>query len=346
MGGSAGMDETSALGEAGSAEGLPGRFGIVVVHRSASPYLEVCLQQARRCNPGVPIVLAGDASNAAMAVDRFVAIDGLPRSREQERFLQDYRHHSPSQSLEWERFCIERWFVLLAVMHHEGLEQALALDSDVLLFCDARQEARRCSRHAVALSHWDDERALPHCTFILDRGALEEFCRHVSRTYASEGLLAELKRRNSKRHGRHWISDMSLWRAWCRSTAHPVLIRERLPAGDTAYDSCIEHVGGFEAVRPLPLVVRPWKRLVFEHGRAYGFRRHTGQRVRLHCVHYHGRFKVLMARHAQAQPDGLGAALLLLRLKLAALPQKLARLLSSRLRHRAALSRVRPGPAP
>lgn len=331
---------------AGAGEGLSGHFGIVVVHRSASPYLAVCLQQARRCNPGVPIVLAGDASNEGLAVDRFVAIDALPRSAAHRRFLQDYRHHSPSQSLEWERFCIERWFVLLAVMEREGLDQVLALDSDVLLFCDARQEALRCSRYAVALSHWDEQRALPHCTYIQARAALEEFCREVSRTYASDSRLEELKARNGKQHGRHWISDMSLWRAWCRSTGHAVLIRERLPADDTLYDSCIEHVRGFEAVRPLPLLVRPWKRLVFEQGQAYGFRRANGQRVRLLCVHYHGRFKVLMARHAQGQSDGLVAGLLLLRLKLAALPLKLARLLGSRLRWPPAFRSDRSAPAP
>ncbi|MBE9173635.1 hypothetical protein IQ216_11300 [Cyanobium sp. LEGE 06143] len=331
---------------AAAGQGLSGRFGIVVVHRSASAYLAVCLQQARRCNPGVPIVLAGDASNEALAVDRFVAIDALPRSDAHRRFLQDYRHHSPSQSLEWERFCIERWFVLLAVMEREGLDQVLALDSDVLLFCDARQEALRCSRYAVALSHWDEQRALPHCTYIQARAALEEFCREVSRTYASGSHLAELMARNSKQHGRHWISDMSLWRAWCRSTGHAVLIRERLPADDALYDSCIEHVRGFEAVRPLPLLVRPWKRLVFEQGQAYGFRRANGQRVRLLCVHYHGRFKVLMARHARGQRDGLLAGLLLLRLKLADLPRKLARLLGSRLRRPPALRRDRSAPAP
>ncbi|SBO42464.1 hypothetical protein [Cyanobium sp. NIES-981] len=302
-----------------------GRFGIVVVHRSASPYLAVCLQQARRTNPGVPIVLAGDASNAGIAVDRFVAIDSLPRSPGYERFLRDYRHHSPSQSLLWERFCIERWFVLLAVMEREGLDRVLALDSDVLLFCDAAEEAMRCSAYAVALNHWDQHRALPHCTFIQQREALEEFCSLVSATYASEASLETLKRRNQKKLGRHWISDMSLWHAWTLATDRPVLIRERLGTDGAIYDSCIEHIRGFEAVNPLPLLVRPWKRLVFENGCAYAFRRDNGQRLRLLCVHYHGRFKALMARHARGQADGLGAALVLLRLKLAALPLKVIR---------------------
>ncbi|EDY37150.1 conserved hypothetical protein [Cyanobium sp. PCC 7001] len=300
-------------------------FGIVVVHRSASPYLAVCLEQARRCNPHVPVVLAGDASNAAFAVDRFVAIDQLPRSAAHTQFLRCYRHYSPSQSLLWERFCIERWFVVLAVMELEGFERVLALDSDVLLFCDAAEEAQRCAAYAVALNHWDGQRALPHCTFIQRREALEEFCALVSATYASEHRLEELKQRNQKRLGRHWISDMSLWHAWAMTTARPVLIRERLGEEPAIYDSCIEHVRGFEAVNPLPLLVRPWKRLVFEQGRAYGFRRHDGRRVRLLCVHYHGRFKALMGRHARGQADGLVAALVLLRLKLAELPLKALR---------------------
>ena len=311
----------------------PSDLAIVVVHRSASPYLAVCLEQARRWNPHVPVVLAGDASNAAFSVDRFVAIDQLPRSAAHSRFLQCYRHYSPSQSLFWERFCIERWFVLLAVMEQEGFERVLALDSDVLLFCDAAEEAQRCASFAVVLNQWDRQRALPHCTFIQHREALEEFCGLVSATYASEKRLEALKQRNQKKLGRHWISDMSLWHAWAMATDRPVLIRERLGQDAAIYDSCIEHIRGFEAVNPLPLLVRPWKRLAFEQGRAYGFRQDGGQRVRLLCVHYHGRFKALMGRHARGQTDGLGAALVLLRLKLAELPLKAMRNWRSYLRH-------------
>lgn len=149
--------------------------------------------------------------------------------------------------------------------------------------------------------------------------------------------MEELKRRNQKKLGRHWISDMSLWHAWARDTRRPVLIRDRLPAEGAIYDSCIEHIRGFEAVNPLPLLVRPWKRLVFDQGRAYAFRKDNGQRRRLLCVHYHGRFKALMARHARGQADSLGAALLLLRLKLAALPEK------ARRAWRGYAQRLRPG---
>ncbi|MFQ6537378.1 MULTISPECIES: hypothetical protein [Aphanothece] len=300
-------------------------FGIVVVHRSPSPYLAVCLRQAKLWNPHCPVVLAGDASNRSMAVDRFIAIDALERTPAHSSFLSDYRHYSPWQSQDWERFCIERWFVVLAVMRREGWDHCLALDSDVLLFCDAASESRDSRSAAVVLSRWDAQRALPHCTYINQRGALEAFCDHIAATYRSESRLTALKARNQKKLDRYWISDMSLWQDWAERTSHRVQIRDPLPTAGAAYDSCIETVEGFQRSNPLPLLVRPWKRIVFRQGRPLAFRRQDGRPLALNCVHYHGRFKALMERHARGRNDGLVAGLILLREKLKAYPPKLRR---------------------
>lgn len=298
-------------------------FAIVVVHRFARGYLASCLEQAKCCNPKTPVILVGDLSNQSMSSDRFIAIDSLTETEEHHRFLKTYQHHSPWHSHNWERFCIERWFVVLAVMRQENLTRCLALDSDVLLFCDAEQESRTSQNAAVVFSEWDPCRVLPHCTYINERSALEEFCNYIVAAYGCESRLADLKKNNQKSLDRYWISDMSLWHAWASETKHSIQIRERAAQGQAIYDDCIESVNGFETSNPLPLLVRPWKRIAFINGLPFAFRRQTGEPVALRCIHYHGRFKALMERHSKKQCDGLIAALIILKIKCQDYPAKL-----------------------
>ncbi|HEX8385961.1 MAG TPA: hypothetical protein VF576_07240 [Rubricoccaceae bacterium] len=157
----------------------------VFVHDGYSPYLEFSLRQARAADPDADIVLLGDASNDRFPFVRhvdgasgtYLAAGGPLRER--------YRHLSTNRRA-FELICFERWFRLQALFDAEGWEDALVLDSDVMLYATeaeiretwlegktlavdrpVEQEPFRWLTSA-GISYWTRASLDAFCTFILD----------------------------------------------------------------------------------------------------------------------------------------------------------------------------------
>lgn len=299
---------------------------VILVHQGFQPYVEVSLARAAASNPRSRLVLLGDDSNARVRHAEHVPCADPSLQADLAAFHATYRHLATSRGDAFERLCIARWLLVRNFMRREGLDACLVIDSDVLLFCDATVEARRFRHAAMTFGRWDAVRLVPHCNFISRRDALESFCEHVLRVYREPALLHELAMRNMKRFQRTWVSDMSLFHDWAARSGVPVGILDDTLRDGVGYDVCIDTVAGFVPTSFLPGVLRPWKQITYRDGVPYA---HTldGREILMKCLHFHGPFKPLMARHAAAVPDDWRAAAMMLGDRCRALPKRL-RLLS------------------
>jgi len=304
-------------GARSSADGIP----IIVVHQGWKPYLETCLRTAARCRGLGRLVLIGDSANGAIGIGEHHDLDDPSLTTGLEDFRAVYQHHSSSKTEGFERFCLERWFLVRNFMRRERLDHCLVIDSDVLLFCDVAEEAARFRDAAMTFSRWDAVRLVPHCNFVGCRGAIESFCDYVMNVYRISEQLEAVKAKNGKKFSRHWVSDMSLFHEWSSRGEFPIGMLEHAVRDGIGYDDCIDRQGGFCLRSPMPGLLRPWKRIEYRDGVPHARHRRAGA-VPMKCLHFHGAFKDLMDRHASGLTDDYRAAAIMLRRKFASLPKK------------------------
>ena len=269
-------------------------FPVVLVHLGNPPYLEYCLRQIRKFNPETPLYLLGDESNDVFdfVIHRHLTDPGL--SIDIDRFRTIYQHYS-NFDVHWERLCMERWLFIRNLLRQENLPGCLAIDSDVLLFCNIDEETRRFRDYAMTFAHWDANRNLVHCNFIQNRTALDSFCDYLFQVYEDATMMARVKKENSKSHGRFWISDMSLFGDWNRQTDFPTLFFEDCYDDEICFDRSLDNREYFQSQFYFP-GLRRYKKIRFVEGCPYG-RLKDGRSVPLKCIHYHGHFKFLMSDH-------------------------------------------------
>jgi len=300
-----------------NAEGIP----IVVVHRGWKPYLGFCLQRAAACRRQGRLVLLGDDASAHVTNAEHRRIDDAALQDDVAEFRSLYRHCASALKERFEQFCIERWFLVRNLMRRERFDRCLAIDSDVLLFCDVAEESARFRDVAMTFARWDAVRLLPHCNFIGCREAIESFCDYVLEVYRTPAALEAVKAANAKRPSRHWVSDMPLFHAWSLRGEFPLGSLEATARHGVGYDDCIDRVAGFRPRSFLPGVLRPWKWIEHRDGVPYARHLRNGD-VPMKCLHFHGAMKDLMARHARGSTDDWRAGGIMLRRKLANIHSK------------------------
>lgn len=294
---------------------------IIVVHNGSPAYLKASLQKASESNAGGRVILLGDESNASIGIGEHHRHRDESLQADIPEFHALYQHLSSSQGFDFERFCIERWFLVRNFMRREQLSRCLVIDSDVLLFCDVPAESERLQNFAMTFGRWDAVRNLPHCNFIGCLQGIESFCDYVLETYRDPERLTRLKNANHKKLNQFWISDMSLFYDWASQGAFPIAMIDE-PHEHGAFDSAIDSTGGYLRSGYLPGLIRQWKKIEFREGRPYAFLQADGQPVRMKCLHYHGVFKMLMETHARGKSENWSAAMTMLRQKLRRLPGK------------------------
>ncbi|MEM0964720.1 MAG: hypothetical protein AAGJ81_01040 [Verrucomicrobiota bacterium] len=112
-------------------------WSIVLIHNGHQKYLRYNLDLLSRLIPDSDIFLAGNDSNKEIAEEFgqciWVSIDTLVAAdTSYEAFVQNYKHFSINH-LRYERFCFERWFILLNLAKHYRLQNFLYLDTDNFL---------------------------------------------------------------------------------------------------------------------------------------------------------------------------------------------------------------------
>lgn len=110
-----------------------------MIHRGAAPYLRPNIERVLAVIPNCNFWLIGDEKNRATAeelkinFERYDKFSGIPDS--------DFVNYSPAPWKQWsrfrfEKFCIDRWIILHKFMENRGIQEALYLDSDVLVLSD------------------------------------------------------------------------------------------------------------------------------------------------------------------------------------------------------------------
>ncbi len=106
---------------------------VLIAHTGYSPYLEFTLRQAVERAGREGVVFLGDRSNDRFPFIHHVDGDAPVFQKAAAEIGAVYRHMSTNTSA-FELAAIQRWFRLHALMEREGLDRALVLDSDVLLY--------------------------------------------------------------------------------------------------------------------------------------------------------------------------------------------------------------------
>ena len=162
-------------------------MAIVFVHRGYSPYMEFTLRQARAADPEAEVLLLGDPENDRFAFVTHVDTTAAPYASAAAELGAAYRHLSTNR-VAFERFCFERWFVLQAAMRARGLDRALVLDTDVLLYAtEAEVVASHVGERPVGIGIPEVQEPFvwvgaPHASY-WTRGAVDAFCAFVLDAY-------------------------------------------------------------------------------------------------------------------------------------------------------------------
>lgn len=293
---------------------------VLITHLGSSPYLEICVRRAMKAANRV--VLLGDEQNADLGIGEHHLVTDPSLQDGIGEFRSAYQHWSRSQKVDFERFCIERWFLIRNFLRRENLDGCLAIDSDVLLFGNVAEESMRFSAYSMTLGRWDSVRAVPHCNFLRGREAIEDFCSYVMDVYSNSGKLNQLAVINRKKFKSAWISDMSLLASWGASSRFPIGYLENTVAEGVGFDSCLDDIRTYVGRRFLPGVLKPWKRITFRDGVPYATIRSNGLTIPMKCIHYHGRMKILMDRHDRCVAEDWSIVFRMLARKLMGLRSK------------------------
>lgn len=293
---------------------------VLITHRGVSQYLEICVRRAAKASARV--VLLGDDSNANIGIGEHHLLTDPTLQVDLEEFRTIYKHWSRSQGLDYERFCMERWFLIRNFLRRENLDGCLAIDSDVLLFGKVAEESLRFSSYAMTFGCWDAVRVVPHCNFIRGREAIEDFCRFLLDIYRNPAHLQRLADINRKKFKSAWISDMSLLASWGARCRFPIGYLENTVADGVGFDSCLDDTKIYQGCGFLPGLLKQWKRLEFRDGVPYATIRSNRLTVPMKCIHYHGAMKLLMERHDRAQTDDWSTAAMMLASKFHRYPGK------------------------
>ena len=169
---------------------------IIIFHRNWSWYLPYVLHQARATCPRSEVLLIGEVAVPGFPL---LPLNSFVNSKRANAFQRCYQHMS-TNSEAYELFCYLRWFYLLDYMEARGLERALHLDSDFLLYGSMEELARS---HPVDAGQSGfsipDE---PHESLVwLASGhialftveALRRFCDFAAATFTEERWLSQYR---------------------------------------------------------------------------------------------------------------------------------------------------------
>lgn len=175
---------------------------IVIIHRGDDDYLTYSLQQAKRSNPHSPVYLIGNGGNRRHAVNGIIhemIDDYMPAASEMTRVYK-HIHFMP---YEYNLFCFQRWFILLAFMERHQIPKCCYIDTDVMLFTDVNHP--RFENFTMEFV-W---------TNFVDRQKLELYCEFMKSHFANPIAFAQvvqytMRRKEHVRFNQPLITDMVL----------------------------------------------------------------------------------------------------------------------------------------
>ncbi|CAK0769464.1 hypothetical protein CCP4SC76_5180029 [Gammaproteobacteria bacterium] len=197
----------------------------------------------------------------------------------------------------FERWCIERWFILQSFLKAERIERCFTLDSDVLLFCDVQKEAERFAKFDYTIAgHYN------WCQgFINKLQVLEVFCEMTSEVYSRSTALwllicdyLNLFRPNTPVGN---LSDMMLLRLFVEHVAgkHGLCYEDlsRVIEGSCYCTNITLPIPNVE-MSVEHATVNPTKKITWINAFPYGKLMESGDFVRFNSLHFWSGYKALM----------------------------------------------------
>lgn len=268
---------------------------VIIGHAGYSPYLEFTLRQARAHVPADGLFFLGDASNDCFDFLTFAHGARPDLQRAADRIARVYEHRS-TNTRAFELSAFQRWFRVQALMEAEGLDDALVLDSDVLLYSSAAALAERFGGYEVALSTPHDEDGWQwvssgHSAY-WTTVRLGECCAFIEQMYGQGESRDRIdaKWRHHQRAGMSGgVCDMTAFFLY-RGTLPPEIVSNTAGVmGDATFDHgigwSINLTEGEYRMRSGMKAVE-WKA-----GRPYVFNEALGHDVRFHTLHLQGQAK-------------------------------------------------------
>lgn len=132
---------------------------IIITHKGNPSYLKFVLSQLQETNPNANIILMGDKSNQKHSK---INLFNLSSKKIKHVLLDDYFEyakkfqqvyvHNNFTDINYELFCYQRWFCVYEYMIKNNLEDAFAIDSDVLIYEDLYELHDFVKKYDFALS--------------------------------------------------------------------------------------------------------------------------------------------------------------------------------------------------
>jgi hypothetical protein len=273
---------------------------IIQFFRGSQPWLALSLKQAERFNQKV--VLIGDRSNQTLTAHHFNYTD---YNQEFQSFTEVYEHLS-TNSVDFELYCFQRFFVLQQWMlkHHE--ERVFMVDSDLLLYADLTDrlyrkylqgyEAALCIPQLQSQESEYSWTASPHVSF-WTHSAIQSFTQSCLETYRSrKALLHQKYEHHQTMNQPGGICDMSLLYLWAKNNQTVFNLLE-LKDGEAIDHNINSKDGLWKNQHQLKSGI---KSIYFRQGLPYEQETHQ----QYLGLHFQGTAKPLMAIFVEDHPQG------------------------------------------
>ena len=260
------------------------RLPIVFIHKGENrKHLPYVFAQAFSSNSGAEIYTIGDHATRLYSFIRHREVSDYFQGAKD--FAGVYQHMS-TNDFNFERFCFQRWFILLEFMQAENLEACFILDSDVLLYSRIQSLFQYYQQYKITVvNDW-----MASSIFIIERAGLEALCQFMLQMYTDPYWLEQAQRKYEidLLNDQGGVCDMTAFQFFRLS--HPGEIGE---AGriinNATFDFTLYDTQGYEMDGNL-------RRFYWKDGVPYCKHLESGQLIRFHTLHLQGPGKRLAGK--------------------------------------------------
>jgi hypothetical protein len=180
-------------------------MNIVFIHRGYHLYLQINLKRLKYLFKNANIILLGDEENEHLKKKLNINFDYIYNYQKND----DYNYyHLSVNTYDYEKFCVDRWFILRNYMIHNNVNDCFYFDSDVfVLSAELKNYMYNLEYDAVAVGK---NVIVPTPIFFKLNGLLS-LCDNIKELYTGdikEKLLNIVSIYNSYQNGQPHISDM------------------------------------------------------------------------------------------------------------------------------------------
>jgi hypothetical protein len=260
---------------------------VIFIHKgSEDGYLEYALRQAKKNDNEVYLIGGDQTKKYESIIDKFYMIDDYT-SNTCDAFTKVYE---PLSTLvgDYELFCFQRWFILYDFMKLNDIKECFYLDSDVLLFTNAKDEAKKFEQFDLTLIH----KCCGNSSYIKYEG-LRDVCKFIYTTYSEKTKFDYCKIKS------HYdvMQDFDMYGGVCDMTLLQYYARYKNPArvgemmyiiDGSTYDHCIDQQdNNYEMLNGI-------KNIMIRDGRPYCKQLSTDKQIRFNTLHFQGTSKRLI----------------------------------------------------